>query len=138
MFECRSESIQFVCVLLFSTYHHTHNQFILRRLFFIAHSYLFTCVDTCAYVCVCLHTCVNGCPVYGVSAFNSKVKPCELIQCVLNIIVGIFIYTQVITIYSFSLLSADRLNDSPHTTTQISMCVGHRSANERKKTLSDT
>lgn len=67
-------------------------------IFFVARS--FAHVSMYEYMClcvrctfVCIHMCTDGCRVCGVSAFDSKVKPCELTECILNIIVGFFIYT---------------------------------------------
>lgn len=98
----RSESIGFVCV--HESYGCCSPRTTTRGPFSAVYSLSpihFCCLVslngyTCACACVFLHTCVNGCPVGGVSAFNSKVKLCELTECILNTIVGtIFIYLTV-------------------------------------------
>lgn len=71
---------------------------ILRCLLFIAHSFfscvMSRCTNTCADACCCLltHTKYEWVLRPWCECLNSKVKPCELTECILNIIVGIFIY----------------------------------------------
>lgn len=110
-------------ILLFSACHSAHSP-----PFILYHPFIFPCV-----LMRRLRPHMNGWPVSSVSAPTSKVKPCELTECILNITVGIFVYTNDRHIF-FLLLSVGFCNSIMRYTRRCRFpCVLDKEANEREE-----